>query len=116
MGLRDDLTADLTEAFDEDLADAVAVFEAEHREEGAYDPITGTKVDTVIPYSGRGVIGSYAHALIDGTNILATDEKLIALQAEVTRTPAIGDTVAGRQVIRVQQDPAGASWQLQLRK
>lgn len=115
MGLREDLTADLAAAFSGDLADAVTEFQAEHREPGGYDPVTGTTGETVIPYSGRGVFGTYSHQLVDGTNILATDEELVALQAEVIRAPVIGDTIAGRSVVRVQQDPAGATWRIQLR-
>lgn len=116
MGMRDDLAADLAEAFDTDLADAVTEFTAEHKEAGAYDPITGAVTETVIPYTGRGVLMDYDHDMIDGENILATDEELVALQAEVTRAPTIGDVIAGRSVIRVQQDSARATWQIQLRK
>lgn len=115
MGLRDELTADLAEAFDTDLADAVTAFTAEHRAAGDYDPGTGEEAVTVIAYSGRGVLTSYSHALVDGVNVLATDQQLTALQAEVTRAPEVGDTLHSMAVMRVEQDPAGATWQVQLR-
>ncbi|WKN20812.1 hypothetical protein [Azotobacter vinelandii] len=115
MGLRDDLQADLAEAFDGDLADAVAEFTAEHPGPAAYDPATGTMTSTVIAYSGRGVFAGYRLDQIDGTLILATDKRLTALQNEVTRAPVVGDTIAGMAVVRVEADPAAATWRLQLR-
>lgn len=115
MGLRDDLTADLAEAFDTDLADAVTEFEAVHHGQGGYDPVTGTVTPGDVPYGGRGVIGGYRNDEIDGSQILATDKKLTALQAEVTRSPEVGDTIAGMRVQRVGQDPARATWRVQLR-
>lgn len=114
MGLRDDITDDLAEAFDDDLADAVTEFAAEHPGQAVYDPATGTMTPTMTAYSGRGVFGSYRLDQIDGTLILATDKELTALQAEVTRAPEVGDTLAGMKVKRVEQDPAGVIWQIQL--
>lgn len=115
MGLRDELTADLAEAFDTDLADAVTTFSASHPVALAYDPATGGVSAAPVSYTGRGVFGSYRADQIDGTLILATDKRLTALQAEVTRSPAVGDTIAGMAVVRVEQDPAGATWRCQLR-
>ena len=115
MGLRDDITADLAEAFDGDLADAMTEFVAEHPGPAAYDPATGTMTPTMTAYSGRGVFGSYRIDQIDGTLILATDQELTALQAEVTRPPAVGDTIAGLKVVLVDKDPAGVTWTIQLR-
>lgn len=115
MGLRDDITADLAEAFDGDLADAVTEFTAEHPGPATYDPANGTMTPTMTTYSGRGVFGSYRLDQIDGTLILATDQELTALQAEVTRAPEVGDTIAGMKAQRVEQDPAGVTWNIQLR-
>lgn len=115
MGLRDELTADIAEAFDTDLADAVTEFDAMHHGQGGYDPVTGVVTPGDVPYSGRGVIAGYRSHEIDGTLILATDKKLIALQAEVSRPPKVGDTIAGMRAQRVEQDPAGATWRVQLR-
>ena len=115
MGLRDDLQADLAEAFDGDLADAVTSFTASHPGPAAYDPATGTMTPTMTAYSGRGVFGSYRLDQVDGTLILSTDKRLAALQNEVTRAPEVGDTIAGMAVVRVEADPAGATWRCQLR-
>lgn len=124
MGLRDDIQADLAEAFDEedDLADAVTAFTGSRFLPGEYDPATGTS-GTTIAYSGRGVFGSYSRQEVDGQHILATDIKVTALQNEVTldadgspATPQIDDTINGLAVINVGKDPAGATWSIQLRK
>lgn len=126
MGLRDELTADIAEAFDTDLADAVTAFTATQQGEGDYDPVTGETTPSVTTYAGRGVFGSYSNDEIDGSSILATDERLTALQAEVLVTeagiatetkaaPKVGDMIGGKRAIRIGKDPAGATWIIQLR-
>ncbi len=122
MSLRDDLQADIAEAFDGDLADAVQSFAGSRAVAGEYDPVTGSSTTTV-SYSGRGVFGSFRQEEIDGAIILATDEKLTALQNEVTldsdgspATPQVDDTLAGKTVKAVMKDPASATWTLALRK
>lgn len=115
MGLRDELTADMAEAFDTDLADAVESFAGERLEAGGFDPVTGMGNPSTTTYTGRGVFGAYRLDQIDGTLILATDKELMALQAEVTDTPQVNDTINGLRAVRVEQDPAGATWTIQLR-
>lgn len=115
MGLRDELTLAIAEAFSGDLADAVKEFAAMHVSPGTYDPVTGSQTAENIPYSGRGVFTDYSNHEIDGSMILATDIKLIALQAEVTRAPVVGDAINGLRAQRVSEDPAGATWTVQLR-
>lgn len=115
MGLRDELTADVAEAFDTDLADAVQSFTGERVAAGGFDPVTGMGNPSASTYAGRGVFGTYRLDQIDGTLILATDKELLALQAEVTDAPQVNDTINGLRVVRVEQDPAGATWTIQLR-
>lgn len=126
MGLRDELTADLAEAFDTDLADAVTAFTGIRQGQGEYDPVTGVVTPGTVTYAGRGVFSAYEHDLIDGTNILATDERLTVLQAELLITengqpttaraaPEVGDIIEGKTVVSVRQDPARATWRIQLR-
>ena len=122
MGLRDDLQADIAEAFDDDLADAVTAFTGSRTVAGEYDPVTGSSTATVA-YSGRGVFGSFRQEEIDGAVIIATDTKLTALQNEVTldsdgspATPQVDDSLAGKTVKAVMKDPAQSVWVLALRK
>ncbi len=113
--MRDEISSEIAEAFDSDLADAVSEFSGKRVIKGIYDPITGTAADTVINYTGRGVFGSYALSLVDGESILSTDQKLTTLQAEVTDVPLINDKINGFTVISVSKDPANVSWIIQLR-
>ncbi|MCQ9618393.1 hypothetical protein L1889_18305 [Paenalcaligenes niemegkensis] len=117
MGLRDDLTADIAEAFDTDLADAVTSFAGTRVIGlGPRDPVTETRPEITETYTGRGVFGSFEINVVDGVDILRTDTKVTALQAEVTDTPKIDDTINGMKVISVGADPAKATHSIQLRK
>lgn len=116
MSLRDDLQADIAEAFNDDLADAVLAFTGSRTVPGEYDPVTGTTGDTTVTYAGRGVFGQFRQDEIDGQHIIATDTKLTALQNEVSETPRVNDDIDGQAVVAVQQDPAAATWTLALRR
>ncbi len=118
MGLRDDLWTDIAEAFDTDLADAVQPFTGGITLPGGqWDPVTETAGDpVVISYSGRGVCDGYSIDLIDGVNIKSTDKMLIALVNEVTGSPQVGHKINGMDVKSVTIDPAGATYQIQLRE
>jgi hypothetical protein len=127
MGLRDDLQRDLGEAFDTDLADAVKPVVGVRTVQGEYDPDSPTPGETVTNYSGRGVFGKYLSTEVDGALIQTTDEKLTILQNELFITlldeptetlavPEIGDIISGKRAMNVSQDPAGATWKVQLRK
>lgn len=128
MGLRDELQADLAQAFNTDLADAVSAVYGSRSVPGTYDPEKGGSTPaTTLHYAGRGVFGQYKVREIDGTRILASDVRLKALQnelfvkdgdavTEVPAIPAIGDRISGYRVMNVGQDAAKATWTIQLRK
>lgn len=129
MGLRDDLQADIAEAFDDEdgLADAVKLFECSKTvQSGEYDVDTGTYPEVeVTMYRGRGVFGDYSAQEADGTSILITDTALIVLANELVdtdgepATPSEGDKITGDgltyTIKRVAKDPADATWELTLR-
>ncbi len=122
MSIRDKVQAKVGAAFDAKLADAVSSFTGSREVAGEYDPNTGSSTTTVT-YSGRGVFGGYSVQEADGQFILATDKRLTALQNELTMdsdgsqaSPQKGDTIDGLEVVRVQQDPAAATWKLTLRR
>ena len=120
MGLRDEITADIAEAFDDDLADAVSQFTGSRFEPtGPADPISQTQPGETITYTGRGVFGGYSIDVVDGINILRSDVRLTALQAELSGTPKVDDTIEPGtekyRVIHVGQDAASVSWTIQLR-
>lgn len=121
MGLRDELQAEIAEAFDEDLADAVHTFTCERIVSTSWNPKTNTSENVVENYSGRGVLfGSYNQYEIQTLGVLATDNKAVILQNEVTMVPKIDDEwVTGLgtfRVIHIQQDPAATIWKCQLRR
>lgn len=128
MGLRDELQADLAQAFNTDLADAVAVVDGSRSVPGVYDPeMGGNTPATTLHYAGRGVFGQYKAQEIDGTRIWASDVRLKTLQNELLMTeaggmtdtpaaPAVGDIINGYRVVNVGQDAAKATWTIQLRK
>lgn len=126
MGLRDELQAELAAAFDKDLADAVNVFDGKYIIKGDdWDPVTESSTDTVIGYSGRGVLSRYATSKIDNVNILMGDLKLTALTNEVTGIPQVNHTITTKDLVThelraysvksVGTDPAGATYSIQLR-
>lgn len=133
MGLRDDIRADIAEAFDADLADAVQPFTFNRVTVGEIDPITGQQVGgSTLAVSGRGVFGGFKESELSsassspqGQHVLRTDVKLTALQNEVLSDagdavlPVEGDrlTYAGgtMQVVWVGEDPAKVSMTVQLR-
>lgn len=121
--MRDELQAELAEAFNEDLADAVDSFTCQKPiYSGVFDfetqtyPVVGSE-----SYSGRGVLfGSYLKDLVKPADYQAEDAKAIVLQNEVTAAPQIGDvwnTVKGGfEVKNIGSDPVSATYIIQLRK
>lgn len=126
MGIRDEIQADLAEAFDDDLADAVSAFTGTYMGPGVRDPVSETTTAQPVTYTGRGVLDSYDSRRIDGLNILVGDLLLICLANEVTDRPAVGhqitvtDLMTGQpavyRVVSPAPDPAQAHYEIQLRK
>lgn len=119
MGMHDDITFALADAFNTGLFDAVTDFEGVRLEVTGFDPITETETTNIVNYSGRGVFGPYAQAEIDQEQILRTDTKLFCLQDEITETPKMGDKIENEDgiytVIKVKKTPAKVGWNVQLR-
>ncbi|MDN8266378.1 glutamate 5-kinase [Acinetobacter pittii] len=121
MGLRDEIQAEIAEAFNEDLADAVHSFTCERISKTNWDPKTETHVEVKENYSGRGILfGSYSQYEIQTLGVLATDKKATVLQNEVTMVPIMEDEwvtpLGAFRVKHIQQDPAATIWKCQLRK
>lgn len=122
MGLRDDIQTDLAEAFDDDLADAVTAFTgtrtvASDTDSGIDDwmlPPSET-TDSTLTYTGRGVFTDYSTYELDSDIVDVTDVKLICLANEITSEPIADDKINGYSVVRVNRDPALASYEIQLR-
>lgn len=129
MGMREEIQSEMAEAFSDPdgLADAVRPVTGGRIVPGEYDPATGTETEgATLEYLGRGVFGSYSVREIDGSLIQTTDEKLLVLQnellvsvdgvpSEVAAVPEIGDIISGKRALNVSEDPAKATFTIQLR-
>lgn len=123
MGLRDDLQADLAEAFNDDLADAMTAFTgtrtvASDTDTGEDDWMKppGTPSNSTLTYSGRGVFADYSTYELESDIINVTDVKLICLTNEITNEPIADDKINGYSVVRVSKDPASVTYEIQLRQ
>lgn len=87
----------------------------------AYNPSTGTNVITYVEHAIAKAVGTkWEDFAVDKVNILATDLKLIFQQSEISVMPnEATDNVVFQSktwnIVRVSQDPAGATYTLQLR-
>lgn len=116
MGLNQEISHDIANAFDTDLADAVTDFTAIRQIKTDDDWLENGNSHSKTTYQGRGVFGNFNQSEIDGQSILITDIKLICLQKEITDTPTIDDVINGYQVVAMKKDPANVSFTVQLRK
>lgn len=114
MGLHDEITSDIANAFNTDLADAVTDFTAT-RQKQTDDWVINDNGTPTEAYTGRGVFGSYSAYETDGQAIGIHDVKLICLQSEVTGTPMIDDVINDMCVLSIAKDPADVSYTIQLR-
>lgn len=114
--MRQEITADIANAFNTDLADTVKDFTAKRVILSDDDwAVNDTQVLSTINYSGRGVFtGFYAHE-IDNKTIMQSDVKLICLQDELTEIPQIDDEINEMKIISISHDPAEVSFTIQLR-
>lgn len=115
------LTKHLSKAFDGVLGDTVSTFTATRAGTGGYyDPEIGDYVDgTDTTYTGRGIATQYNDLEIQASQVDINDIKLICLQAEVTLKPKVDDIIVQdgkeRNVLSVKEDPASATFTIQLR-
>ncbi|WP_343463478.1 glutamate 5-kinase [Pantoea sp.] len=126
MGIREELQADIAEAFDTDLADAVHDFTGSYTVQAGWDPVTETASETTRSYSGRGILSRYELSRIDGANILHGDLRLTALANEVTDIPSESHTITAPdlatglpqsyRIVTLSPDPAAATYRIQLRR
>lgn len=94
--------------------------------------VTGTDQPTATAYPGNGVLTDYRIGEVDGTNILRGDRKVLVFAASLAAAAVTaleqaytglrataGDKVTAEgvayQIVNVVRDPAGASYELQVR-
>ena len=115
MGLHDDITKDIQDAFDGDLADAVKIADLVVYST-AYSTATGTVVNTEASTSTRGVITPVVEDMIDGEAVLRGDVSILILQDELATAPKIDDLISEGsdryRIYSISADPAAVQWTL----
>jgi hypothetical protein len=126
MGIREEIQAEIADAFNAELTDAVVDFDACYVIRSDWDPVTETGNEIIVRYGGRGILAAYALEIIDGVNVLKGDLRLMALKNEVSAVPkeehtvTVPDLVTGQRqthtIISVKVDPAAVRYVIQLRR
>ncbi len=93
MGLRNDLTNDLVEAFNTDLADAIWPFTL-FKGETHYDPNTGNIIlGETTSGSWRGVLSKLRKRYIEDEPPIPVDTQIVCLAFEAPFPPDVNDVV-----------------------
>lgn len=90
------------------------------RTTSTYNPHTGTNTTTNVDYTLSVILTSFNNIEIDKVTVLAFDRKMIVQTKDLTLTPSMATDkviINGKvhNVIQVKQDPALATYTLQLR-
>ena len=85
-----------------------------------YDPATGTVTRVETSYTLSGLFLEYAKRDIDGEQIKPHDQKFLFQQADLSVTPTLQDRItratgANWEIVGVSEDPAHATWEVQVR-
>ena len=124
MSLRDELQADLAEAFadDDELGQAYASFTGERvtAGSGTYNPDTGTYEPAITTYNGSYWKEEFTFSEIQSLDLDSADIKIGMLTNAVDEMPLVDDTLTldgGRKarVVSVSPDPVGATCLAHLR-
>lgn len=120
--IKDKITAKLSRAYARQLKDAARTFSVSRKWTNSATPDPFSPVTTHMPpVMGLGpcTLVQYKDYVVDGTNILAKDRKMIVLSAFVPDGIYIGDRVVvdgmTYEVVNAPQDAAGATFRCQLR-
>ena len=119
MGMRAEIQSDISDAFDEDLSDAVKDITITEVKE-SYNIDTGVNTQIETEYKTRGVPYDIKETEIFNESVKPGDVSLIILQNEIEIQPEIDfyATFNGNKykIMGVSKDPADVSWELLCRK
>lgn len=120
--MRNEINADIKEAFDTDLKDAVKPFVGERivKSDSLNDWLENDSTEqSLIQYEGRGVFSGYSLMEVLEQSVSKGDVKLICLQAETTQEPLLDDFITADdikyRIISITKDPVNVSYSIQLR-
>ena len=119
MGIYADVTKDVAEAFDTDLADAVQAITVIDVGLPTYDPVTGINISTETSYTTRGVVTSLTEDDVNDEALVTNGVTILILDAEKS-VPAfktgmkilIGSGSQTYKLITVDPDAANVSHRL----
>lgn len=120
MGTRSEIIADIQEAFNTDLADAIFELTVTNYDNGTYDTTTGETAGTTSQQTtSRGAyIGRWKYEVFN-TPIEPDDEMLLILQDELSIVPIIGTVIESSQgisrVVEIRKDPMNVTYELRIR-
>lgn len=87
---------------------------------GDYDPAIGERARITSVYAVDAIIYGYKAIEIDGEAVKPNDQRAIIRQAQLPVQPETTDTliIHGLEwgIVGISQDPAGATWEIQLRR
>jgi hypothetical protein len=86
----------------------------------SYAPASGTVTRPETNYTVSGVLYGYRRDEIDDVLVRRYDQQFVFLQADLAVTPKVTERLVlddgtSWEILRVEQDPAQATWMLQLR-
>lgn len=123
MGIYADIQADVKEAMDDDLADAVATLTiTETVSSIAYDPLTGTATNTPVVSTMRCIVvdADLKDEKEPDSDTTVNDLEVMVLDSEKTTNFRVGLEASVRgldyKVAQYKVDPAGATHSLELRR
>jgi hypothetical protein len=88
--------------------------------EPSYAPASGTVTRPETSYTVSGLLYGYRRDEIDGVLIQPFDQQFLLHQSELPVTPKVTERLVladgtSWEIVRVEQDPAQATWTLQIR-
>ncbi|MDO4223600.1 MAG: glutamate 5-kinase [Acinetobacter sp.] len=117
--MREELHNELSQAFADDLADAVKPFAGVRTSHDDDDWLINDLQPSEQRYTGRGVFTGYGKHEIDGLRILQHDVKLICLQGHCSDALQVDDVIVQGErrfkIIYVKADAVSVSFTAQLR-
>lgn len=120
MAISTAIKSAVTSAFSAMSSMETAVVLVRNNSNPTYNATTGAITYSSTSYSFNSIIVKYERNEIDGTNVLTTDSKMIFPQTRVSVTPKTTDTITISSVTweikSIDQDPASATWTIQIRK
>lgn len=120
MGIYDDITNDVSAAFDTDLADAAISVTITKYERGQYNPATGLVEGEITNQQvTRGVYTGNWQYEVYNSPIEPTDETFLMLQSEIDFEPDIGSTIESvergtSRIIEIRKDPVNSIYEFRI--